>query len=94
VGPVVVVEGAEGVELELELAIEWGGAWWARKRLRSGGSVRPCRRSGGGRGGVLGEDAEPFQLGLEEDLALAGLSGEDGAVVGEQCGGVSVEIGG
>ena len=42
------------------------------------------------RRGVLGDDAEPFEFGLEEDLALARLAAEDGAVVGEHGGGQTV----
>ena len=34
--------------------------------------------------GVLALDAQELQLGLEKDLATAGVGGEDGAVVGEQ----------
>jgi hypothetical protein len=45
-------------------------------------------------GGVLGEDAEALQFGLEEHLALAGLAGEDGAIVGEQGRGETVEFAG
>jgi len=33
---------------------------------------------------VLGLDAQELELGLEDDLAAAGVGGEDGSVVGEQ----------
>ena len=42
------------------------------------------------RGGVLEDDPQPLQLGLEQDLAVAGLAAVDGTVVGEQRGRVAM----
>jgi len=43
---------------------------------------------------VLEDNAQRFQLGLQQNLALARGAGEDGAVVGEQRGGKTVFLGG
>jgi len=44
-------------------------------------------------GGVLGDDAQSVELGLEQDPSLAGLAAEDGGVVGEEGGGPSELVG-
>src|ERR1035437_484585 len=88
VRPVLVVVGAEGIQLSLEDGDGGRGSLLGQVALE--GLVEALHLAAGlgviwRR--VLGGDAEPLELGLEEDLALAGLAAEDGAVVGEQCSG-------
>ena len=67
VRPVVVVVGAEGVELELELGERPRGRLAGQEALE--GLVKAFDLAAGlgvVGGGVLGEDAEALQLGLEE----------------------------
>jgi hypothetical protein len=93
VGPTLVVVGAEGVELELQLGPAAGGRPAAQEALE--GLVEAFNLAAGlgvVGGGVLGKDAEALQLGFEQDLAPARGSGEDGAVVGEQGAGIAMAL--
>jgi len=83
----VVVVVAEGVELELQLVQGGGGSLLAKEALE--GLVEALDFAAGLRvigTGVLEVDAQTLKLQLEEDLAAAGLGGEDGGVVAEQRG--------
>ena len=80
-----VVVGGEAVELGLELA--HGGGWVLLGQVASsgsGGSVRPCRRSGGGRAGSACSRCPRASSSVSMAPAPPrAVGGEDGAVVGE-----------
>ena len=93
VGADLVVVDAEGVELTLEGRQAVGGALHgevALERLVEAFDLAAGLGMVGG--GVLAEDAEAVQFGLEEDPSLAGFAAEDGSVVAEQGGREAVSL--
>ena len=91
VGPVLVVIGTESVELELQ--DRQGRCWGLLGQETLQGLVKTLNFAAGlgvVGGGVLEDDSQAFQLGLEQDLATAGLAAKDGTVVGQEGRGVAL----
>jgi len=88
VGTLLVVDGAEGIKLQLKVSDGLGRCLFGEEELQ--GLVEAFDLAAGlgviGRG-VNALNAQPVELGLESDPATARLAAEDGGVVAEEASG-------